>query len=233
MLRGLYAFCVFVIITLVCALPAALYSLVRRDSDISMRLGRVWSRTMLSAVGARVEYRGLEHLTARMPCIYIANHQSNVDIWALIKILPTPTRFVAKESLFRIPVFGWAIAAAGFIPIDRANRGRALKSLKLAAEKVASGRSLVLFPEGTRSRSGALQKFKKGPFHLALQAGVPLVPIVISGSWKVLPPKSLRVTPGHVRVRVLPAVEVDEFLPADYKGLLDLVHGLMLRTLSD
>jgi 1-acyl-sn-glycerol-3-phosphate acyltransferase len=232
MLRGLYAFCVFVIITLVCAIPAGLYSLIRPGSDFAMYAARFWSRTMLSVVGARVEYVGLEHLTARLPCIFIANHQSNVDIWALISVIPPPARFVAKKSLFHIPVLGWAMAAAGFIPIDRANRGRAMRSLKLAAEKVRAGRPVLLFPEGTRSRNGALQPFKKGPFHLALQAEVPVVPIVISGSWKVLPPKLLRVSPGPVRVECLPPIEIGEFLPADYKGLLRRVHQQMERALN-
>jgi 1-acyl-sn-glycerol-3-phosphate acyltransferase len=233
MLRGLCAFIVLVIMTLACGLPAMLISLIRRGSDITMRAGRIWSRTMLAAVGARVEYRGLENLTARQPCVYIANHQSNVDIWALINVLPYPARFVAKESLFRIPVLGWAMAAAGFIPIDRANRGRAMKSLRLAAEKVRAGRPVVLFPEGTRSRTGELQPFKKGPFHLALQAGVPVVPVIISGSFEVLPPRSLRVSPGPVDVRFLPPMEISEFLPADYNGLLRRVHETMRKALSD
>jgi 1-acyl-sn-glycerol-3-phosphate acyltransferase len=233
MLRGLYAFCVLVIITLVCAIPAGLYSLLRPGSDFAMRAARLWGRTMLRAVGARLECAGLEHLSSRMPCIYIVNHQSNVDIWALLSVIPPPTRFVAKKSLFHIPVLGWAMAATGFIPIDRTNRGRAMRSLKAAADKVRAGRPVLLFPEGTRSRSGALQPFKKGPFHLALQAGVPVVPIVISGSWNVLPPKSLRVSPGPVQVSCLPPVEIGEFLPTDYKGLLGKVHEVMERALSE
>jgi 1-acyl-sn-glycerol-3-phosphate acyltransferase len=233
MLRGLYAFCVLVIITLVCAIPAGVYSLLRPGSDFAMHAARLWGRTMLRAVGARLEPSGLEHLTARMPCIYVVNHQSNVDIWALLSMIPPPTRFVAKKSLFRIPVLGWAMAATGFIPIDRANRGRAMRSLKAAADKVRAGRPVLLFPEGTRSRSGALQPFKKGPFHLALQAGVPVVPIVISGSWNVLPPKSLRVSPGPVQVRCLPPVEIEEFLPTDYRGLLGKVHEVMELALSE
>jgi 1-acyl-sn-glycerol-3-phosphate acyltransferase len=233
MLRGIYATCVLSVATLVLGIPAIAVSLVRRGSDATMRFGKLWSRIMLSAVGARVTYRGLENCNAHQPCIYIANHQSNVDIWALIRALPPPTRFVAKESIFRIPVLGWAMAAAGFVPIDRSNRSRAVRSLKVAAEKVRSGRSVVLFPEGTRSTTGSLLPFKKGPFHLALQAGVPVVPIAISGSGSILPRRSLRVTPGPVKVSFLPAIEVSEFMPDDYSGLLDRVREALIRALDE
>jgi 1-acyl-sn-glycerol-3-phosphate acyltransferase len=233
MLRGLYATVVLAIATSALGIPAIAISLLKRGSDATMRLGKLWSRIMLSAVGARVTYEGLDHCRAHMPCIYIANHQSNVDIWALIRALPPPTRFVAKESIFRIPVLGWAMATAGFVPIDRSNRSRAVRSLMVAAERVRSGRPVVLFPEGTRSTTGSLLPFKKGPFHLALQAGVPVVPIAISGSGRILPRRSLRVTPGPVLVRFLPAIEVTEFLPDDHGGLLEKVRGALLQALEE
>jgi 1-acyl-sn-glycerol-3-phosphate acyltransferase len=233
MLRGLYATIVLVLSTSVFGIPAVVLSLLRRGSDATMRLGKLWSRSMLSAVGARVTYRGLEHSRAHIPCIYIANHQSNVDIWALINALPPATRFVAKESIFRIPVLGWAMAAAGFVPIDRSNRNRAVRSLKVAAEKVRAGRPVVLFPEGTRSTIGSMLPFKKGPFHLALQAGVPVVPIAISGSGRILPRRSLRVTPGTVLVKFLPPIEVAEFQPDDHDGLRDRVRGALLQALEE
>ena len=166
MLRGLWVLLVLIVMTAVAGIPAILHGLVRRDSDVSMRLGALWSRALLAASGTRVTYRNLERMTSHLPCIFLANHRSNVDIWALIKVLPYPARFVAKESLFRIPVLGWAMSAAGFIPIDRANRGRAMNSLKLAAEKVRAGRPVVLFPEGTdfhtaagAAASGVLDRF--------------------------------------------------------------------------
>jgi 1-acyl-sn-glycerol-3-phosphate acyltransferase len=187
---------------------------------------------MLWAVGARVEYRGLEHLRARLPCLFISNHESNVDIWALARVLPAATRFVAKESLFRVPIIGWAMAAGGFVSIDRANRSRAIESLRIAAERIRAGRPVVLFPEGTRSRTGTLLPFKKGAFHLALQAGVPLVPIAIAGSGRVMPAGTIRLRPGPVLVQVLPPLEVTEFLPDDHEGLLNSVHRLIREALE-
>jgi len=218
-LRGSWALAVLCVVTPLCAIPAALISLALRGSDVTMRVGRLWSWAMLGAVGARVRYDDIERVSATLPCVYISNHQSNVDIWALIYVVPVSTRFVAKQSLFRIPALGWAMAASGFIPIDRSNRNRAIRSLRAAASRIRDGRPVVLFPEGTRSTTGKLGEFKKGPFHLALQAGVPVVPIAISGSGRVLPPHSLRCRPGPVRVRFLEPIDSRPFAPADHDGL--------------
>jgi 1-acyl-sn-glycerol-3-phosphate acyltransferase len=232
MLRGIAALLWFAVITLLLGVPAVVIQILRRNSDITMKAGRLWSRWMLRAVGARMEYEGLEHMRARTPCVFMANHQSNVDIWALVGILPTPTRFVAKQSLFRVPVMGWAMAAGGFVPIDRGNRSRAIRSLAVAAERIRAGRSVVLFPEGTRTRSGQLQPFKKGPFHLALQAGVPVIPVAIAGSYRVLPPGTLKISPGPVRVRFHPPIEIEGFLPDDHDGLLEQVHEQIRRSIE-
>jgi 1-acyl-sn-glycerol-3-phosphate acyltransferase len=124
------------------------------------------------------------------------------------------------------------MAASGFVPIDRGNRSRAVRSLKLAAERVRSGRPVVLFPEGTRSTIGTMLPFKKGPFHLALQAGVPVVPVAISGTARILPRRSIRVTPGPVTVSFLPPIDVAEFLPADHDGLRERVRGALLQALE-
>lgn len=225
MLRGLWALCVLVLSTTVFGTVAAVGSLLRPGSDLTMRMGRIWSRSNLAAVGARVRYSGLERALSRQPCVYVCNHQSNIDIWVLIRVLPLKARFVAKQSLFRIPAIGWALAASEFIPIDRANRTRAIRSLDQAASKIRAGRSLVLFPEGTRSSGDLLGPFKKGPFHLALKAQVPVVPVAISGSSAVLPPRSMRVRPGPVQVRFLPAIDVASFGPSDVEGLRAAVRG--------
>lgn len=225
MLRGLWTYLVLLVATVAFGLPATVVSLLRRETDFTMKMGRRWSRVMLWASGGRVRYQGAEHMTAAAPCVYISNHASNLDIWALFGILPPSARFVAKQSLFRIPVLGWALSTSGFIPIDRGHRKRAIRSLQLAADKIRSGRSVILFAEGTRSRSGQLGGFKKGPFHLALRAGVPVVPIAVSGSFSVLPPRSLRVTPGAVTVRVYPPIDVAPFAPDGIDALRRLVRA--------
>jgi 1-acyl-sn-glycerol-3-phosphate acyltransferase len=214
MLRGIFTFLVFIAATVITGGTAAAWSLLRPGSDIVMRLGRVWSRVCLAAAGIEPSYEGIENATKSLPCVYISNHQSLLDIWSLIPALPVSVRFVAKRSLFLIPFFGWALAASGFISIDRGNRARAVRSLATAAERVRGGRPVLLFPEGTRSRSGRLGPFKRGAFHLAISAGVPVVPVAVSGSGRVLPPGSMfRIRPGAVRVRFAPPIDAASYGP--------------------
>ena len=214
MLRGIWTFVVFVAATVVFGGTAAAWSLVRPGSDIVMRLGRVWSRACLAAAGASPVYHGLENASRSLPCVFISNHQSLVDIWSLIPALPLSARFVAKRSLFLIPFLGWALTASGFIPIDRRNRARAVRSLATAAAKVRGGRPVLLFAEGTRSRDGRLGPFKRGAFHLALDAGVSVVPVAVSGSGRVLRPGGMfRIRPGTVRVSFAPPLDAASYRP--------------------
>jgi 1-acyl-sn-glycerol-3-phosphate acyltransferase len=179
---------------------------------------------MLAATGARVEWVGLARTLGPEPRVYIANHQSFVDVWALLRVLPPTTRLVAKHELRRIPVLGWAMAAGGFIFVERQNRARAIHSLRQAAATIRAGRSVLLFAEGTRSRDGRLQPFKRGPFHLALEARVPVVPVAITGSWRILPPDAWRVRPGPVRVEFLAPIDTATLAPEDVSGLAERVR---------
>ncbi len=203
MLRGTWVFAVFVVSTAVLGTLAILGETFLPGRNLCFRLGQTWSKIHLRACGARVEYLGLERVHGSLPCLYVSNHQSNLDVWALAPVLPVTTRFVAKASLFRIPIFGQAIRAAGFIPIDRGDRARAIESLGAAKAWLASGGPILIFGEGTRSRKGHLLPLKKGPFHLAVAAGVPVIPIAISGSGKLLAPGTMRVRTGRFRLSVL------------------------------
>jgi 1-acyl-sn-glycerol-3-phosphate acyltransferase len=233
MLRGIWAVLVLIVASTICGVPTIIASLLNRRSDAVVYYMHLWSRMMLSALNSRVEYEGLEHLGHGEPRIFVSNHLSNVDIWALGQVLPPKARFVAKQELRKVPIVGGAMAASGMIFIDRANRSRAIKSLKLAAEQIRAGRPVVMFAEGTRSRDGRLHPFKKGPFHLALVAGVPVVPVAISGSWGILKPRSLVVTPGVVRVQYLEPVDVSPWQPDDARGLTEHVHGLVREALAE
>jgi len=198
-------------------------------SDLLVHAGRLWSRILLGTAGARVTVHGLEHATRHRPCVFIANHQSAADIWVMFNVIPPNTRFVAKQELFRIPIFGWVLAASGCVPINRSNRTEAIRSLGVAAERIRAGRSVVLFPEGTRSRDGSFRPFKKGAFHLAIQAGVPVVPVAIKGSFDVVPPGRWRVNPGPIEVYVEPPVDVTPYCPEDSSGLMDTVRETIGR----
>jgi 1-acyl-sn-glycerol-3-phosphate acyltransferase len=134
--------------------------------------------------------------------ILIANHHSYFDIPCIFAAIPQPIRFMAKKSLFSIPIFGWALARAGFIPIDRKNRRTAVKSFDLAVERIRKGNTIVIFPEEGRSREVAMRPFQRGAFLLAIRSELPILPLAIDGTYEVLRVGAKRVTPGVVTIRV-------------------------------
>ena len=211
MLRGLLAVLTFAITTTVLGIAGIVAAFLTGRPTIVFRLGRLWAKAHLAVMGIRPRYSGLEHAADTAPRIFLANHLSTLDIWVLVPALPVTTRFVSKRSLFWIPVLGQAMMVAGFIPIDRKDRTSAIRSLSRAAATARDGASIVLFPEGTRSRDGRLAAFKRGSFHLAIEAGVPIVPVAISGTYDVVRPRSIVVRPGVVSVTFAPPVDVTAF----------------------
>lgn len=191
------------IYTVVIGAPVIAASPFDREARAVRALARIWVRWILATYGIRVEVDGLANVPARAPVILMSNHQSLIDIVALVHTLPPSVswRFVAKKELVRVPVFGWCLVATGQIIVDRGNRERAVASLRRGAERIRSGASVIVFPEGTRSASGSLRPFKSGPFHLALAAQVPIIPVTVSGSQRITPKGSLQVHPGVVKIR--------------------------------
>jgi len=171
---------------------------------------RVWSRMVLAVSGARREGRLPAGFDLSRPVLFMSNHESTFDIQAIFAAIPGPVRMLAKKELSRVPILGWSMWMAGFVFIDRKSRSEAVSSLSKAAQAVREGKSLVIFPEGTRSDGkGPLLPFKRGGFHLALEAGVPVVPIGIAGTARVLPPRVLRPRPGRVVVLFGDPIVVD------------------------
>jgi len=233
MIRGVWTMVVFGVLTLLFGLPAAIAGLFRPGGDTCNRAARPWSRGLLAAAGARPHYHGLDNMTAALPCVFVSNHLSVVDIWVLLAVLPLSVRFAAKKSLFRWPVLGWALTTSGFVPIDRSDRANSIRSLREASQRIRQGTSILMFPEGTRSRDGRLMPFKKGPFHLALDAGVPVVPITIRGTDRVVPPGSLRAQPGDVQVIFDAPIPVGRFRPGDVDGLRDATRDTIAARLGE
>lgn len=163
--------------------------------------GKIWGRVALRLAGTRVEVHGADKIPQDSPLIFMGNHQSNFDILTLYAGLPHHFSWIAKKELFSIPLFGYAMKRAGYLPLDRSDGRRALKTMESAAEKIRSGVSVIIFPEGTRSLDGKLIPFKRGGFLLAARAGVPIVPFTINGSASVNPPKQLKVRPGTITLR--------------------------------
>jgi len=207
MFRGLFTLITFVVVTTVLGLAAIVAGLVTGKTTVVFACGRLWAKAHLWAMGIRPVYSGLEHARGTEPRIFLANHLSTLDVWVVVPVLPDTTRFVSKRTIFWIPVLGQAMSLAGFIAIDRQDRASAIRSLSRAAEKIRDGASVILFPEGTRSRDGKLSRFKRGSFHLALEAGVPVVPVAITGTYDVVRPRSIIVHPGPVHVTFAPPID--------------------------
>jgi 1-acyl-sn-glycerol-3-phosphate acyltransferase len=188
------------------------------SGDFPIWLARfAWSRSSLWLTGCSIETRPLPELPPG-PLIFVSNHESSLDIWVLLARLPRSVRFVAKQELFKIPIFGWYLRLGGHVPVDRARRTQAVESLRRAASIVRSGTSLIVFPEGTRSLDGRVHPFKKGPFVLAMEAGVPVVPVAISGTGKVTPKRIVAIWPGPIHLAV--GEPVDPRLFPDKTALL-------------
>lgn len=163
---------------------------------------RLWAPGLLVGAGAKLRVTGLQHVDFSKPHVFVANHQSMIDICALFRALPVPIRFVIKQELARVPFIGWYARAMGMVFIERGHAREAAQRLHGVVALVRAGESLCAFPEGTRSRDGSVGPFKGGAFQVALQAGVPIVPIAIEGSGKVLPASGFRVQPGPIEVRI-------------------------------
>jgi 1-acyl-sn-glycerol-3-phosphate acyltransferase len=201
--------------TMVMATISLTVSFWDRDGSKQHWCASTWCKLIANTVGARVHLHGAENLPPPgTPVVYMANHQSYMDIPALFGYLPVQFRIIAKESLFRVPFMGWHLSRAGNIPINRTNRREAMRSIKEAVRRIQEGTSVVVFPEGTRNPDGVLQELKAGSFKLAVQAGVPIVPVTIVGTCKVLRKDSLVFHPGRVDVFVGEPVETAS-VPAD------------------
>lgn len=184
---------------------AALLGVRDKPDGLFDKAPRWWSSVILWAVGIKVRVHGLEKLNTEQPHIFASNHVSWFDVPALAKVLPH-YKFVAKAELFKVPVFGRGMRAVGMIEIQRDNRKAAFGAYDIAAEKIRSGASVVVFPEGTRGRAYPLRPFKKGPFVLAIAAGVPIVPVIVHGTIEIMPRGSLWAHPGTIDVHLLEPV---------------------------
>ena len=232
MLRARLFLLVFVPFTLLVAASAIVATLFDSTGRLYHRHARFWSRFGLWMAGVRVEVRGEENVPPG-PVIFMCNHQSNFDILSLFRAIPQQFAWLAKEELFRIPIFGHSMARAGYIPLNRGDGRSALKSMTAAAERIRKGTSVVIFPEGTRSSDGALLPFKRGGFIIAAKAGVPVVPCSISGSRVVNPPKRIELYPGVITIRFAAPVTVIARTDAERQELLDRVRGAIAAGLEN
>lgn len=215
--------------TLILGLATLAVSVFSRRGHMGHRVGQVWGRSILAVSGIRVAVLGLERLDPATAYVFMANHQSNYDIPVLLGCLPVQFRWLAKAELFKIPLFGRAMRAAGYIRIDRTNRSSAFQSLGEAAGCLRRGVSILIFPEGTRSLDGALKPFKKGGFVMAINAGAAVVPVAIRGTYAIMPKRAWLIRPRAVTLEVGEPIATSGYTPETKEALMQRVGEALRR----
>jgi 1-acyl-sn-glycerol-3-phosphate acyltransferase len=211
--------------------PLILYSIAKGSIDLMYRVAMEGFRFAFRLAGVRIRAEGFEHIPEGV-CVFVANHTSNLDPPAVGVVIPRRIAVLAKGELFRIPIVGTALRLADIVPVDRSNRDAAIASVEEAVRRLRSGISFLVFPEGTRSRDGRLRPFKKGTFVMAIEAGVPIVPISIAGSNERLGKGMWRIRPGEIRVRIGEAVDAREYAVDERSALLERVQNMVADGLA-
>lgn len=224
MLRTLWFFAVVIASTIWYGsgvVIAGLMGVPRRDGGVYDRSAKRWARNALWAAGIPYRVLGLERVPLEKPLVIASNHQSWFDIFLLAAVMPGSLRFVAKKELARVPVLGRAMRQAGHVFIDRQHRAAAFEAYDEAADAIRAGISAVVFPEGTRSRTGELLPFKKGPFVLAIAARVPLVPVYCAGTFTLMPKGSWRVRPHPIALAFGAPIDTTGMVYDDRERLME------------
>ena len=213
--------------TIVLAFIAIFISLVDPTGKGPHWIARIWAKSILIAARIKVKVKGLSKIDPTKPFIYMCNHQSNFDIPVLLAYLKVQFRWLAKAELFRIPLFGFAMKRAGYISIDRRDRKAAFTSLDKAAETIREGASVIIFPEGTRSPDGNISPFKKGGFVMALDAGAPIVPIILHGTRSIMPKNRLRIVPGNVKMEITDPIDTSGYTQKNKDALMKKIRHII------
>jgi 1-acyl-sn-glycerol-3-phosphate acyltransferase len=178
-----------------------------RTGELQHGCARLWCRMVAITIFARIRVHGAERVQKGRPYVYMANHSSLIDTPALFAYLPHQFKIMAKRELFYVPFMGWHLWTSGNFPVDRGDPRKTAKSVRAVIDGVRAGKSLAVFPEGTRTSDGKLQEFKPGAFKIAVRAGVPIVPVAIRGTFALLPKTTLAPRPGRVDVFICEPIE--------------------------
>ncbi|MGA8227103.1 MAG: lysophospholipid acyltransferase family protein, partial [Xanthobacteraceae bacterium] len=228
--RSLGAYCALTATSLGGLAYAVASGKKRRAAEL---VSAISSDVMLAITGVEVETQGEHHLWAHRPALFLFNHQSTVDGYVLLTLLRRGFTGIAKKEVAKMPLLGQILRALDFAFIDRGNTGSSKEAMQPAVDRLRHGMSVVIAPEGTRSLTPRLGQFKKGAFHIAMQAGAPIVPVVIRNSYEVMPRGSLLFRPGTVQVCALPAIDVTTWKVEDLDRHVADVQALFQRTLDD
>lgn len=231
MIRSIFVCVVTFLYILVAGFPFLIYALVIKNTDRLYWVGVNGARMAIWLAGVRLDVHGLENVPRGRAAIYMPNHQSNCDPPAVITVLP-PVLVMAKQEFFRVPVLGRAMVLRGFIPVNRRNHEQAMAAIDQAVESLRAGNSFMAYPEGTRSRDGRLQKFKKGLFVMAIKAGALIVPVSVSGARKIMPKGELAIHPGRVRITLQAPIDAANYTQDQRQELIEATRQSILKGLD-
>jgi 1-acyl-sn-glycerol-3-phosphate acyltransferase len=204
-----------------------------RSGEFMMKTARVWARSLLAIAGVRVKVEGLENLAPEASYVFASNHLSYMDTPVILTHIPADFRFMAKDGLFKIPLLGTHLGQAGHIPVPRHDPRAAVKTMALAADTIRRRNiSLLIFPEGGRSADGVLQAFKDGAAYIAIKAGVPVVPLGISGTREILAMHSATFHRGHVTLRIGEPIPTDGLTQHDRKSVTETARASVVGLLG-
>ncbi len=190
---------------------------------------RFWGKSAIFLSGSKVKIIGEENLIHDRGVVYASNHQGNFDIFLLNGYLKTLFSWISKEVYFRVPILGWAMKRTGYISIDRENPRDAMKSINLAVDKIKSGTSVVIFPEGTRSLDGEIHEFKRGSLLIATKSNAPIIPITIVGSYNVKRKGSVKINPSHIKLIIDKPIETKDMSKSEQKEVLERTRTIIME----
>lgn len=200
-----------------------------RSGDLIHIVSRYFARTLLWICRIKVEVKGLENLYTDRAQLICANHQSLFDILILDSILPLQFRFIVKKELYAIPILGLCLKIEHHVLLDRENRRKGIESIKRAGDLISRGRSVVVFPEGTRSTDGQIKKFRKGSMLIVSNTKAPVVPLTINGSFRIMSKKSFRLHPGNVKIVISPPIKTEDLTRSEQKELSEKVRQIIIE----
>ena len=227
-LRTAAVFAAVVPVTIVYAAAVIFISLVRPSSPALNSITRSWGRLWCRAAGVELTVEGLERIDLGQAYVVVSNHRSAFDVFAHFAVLPIPIRFLAKKELFKIPLFGPAMRRIGIVEVDRSGGRATHQSINSGARRnMEQGRSLMIYPEGTRPRDGVMLPFKKGAFNIARTLGAPVLPTAVTGSREVWKPDTKLIHPGKIAVKIMEPIPTEGMKIYELEGLRNRVYSLV------
>jgi len=232
MIRSAFVTIAMALCTLVLGPPLILLTLVTKSGTLMYWIGVKTMVLITRIAGEKVTVHGRENIPPGV-CLFAANHTSNADAPAIVGAIPRRIAILGRKSLFDIPILGSAFRLAKFVPVDRENREAALDSVRQAVEYIREGFSFLVYPEGTRSPDGRLRRFKKGSFAIAIEAGIPVVPVACSGAHLIIKKNSWIVRPGKVTVRFGKPIDASVYSIEQRDQLAQRVHDAVAADLPE